>query len=90
MVFEIKEIKYLKLNKKLTIDEIVTIYTEIGYYMPYTRVRDHVNYSIYKEAVTKLIKLGIPNARWWFSNQKYLLKLRELEGYEVALMYGKV
>jgi hypothetical protein len=80
----------LKLNKKLTINEIVDIYKEVGYYMPYARVRDHVSYSVYKEAVTKLIKLGIPNARWWFSNQKYLLKLREIEEYEVALMYGKV
>jgi hypothetical protein len=80
----------LKLNKKLTINEIVEIYKEVGYYMPYQRVRDHVSYSVYKEAITKLIKLGIPNARWWFSNQKYLLKLQEVEQYEVALIYGKV
>jgi len=80
----------MKLTKKLTINEIVRIYTEVGYYMPYTRVREHVSYSVYKEAITELIKLGIPNARWWFSNQKYLLKLREIELYEVALMYGKV
>lgn len=80
----------MKLNKKLTINEIVEIYKEVGYYMPYQRVRDHVSYSVYKEAITKLIKLGIPNARWWFSNQKYLLKLQEVEQYEVALIYGKV
>jgi len=80
----------LKLNKNLTINEIVEIYKEVGYYMPYQRVRDHVSYSVYKEAITKLIKLGIPNARWWFSNQKYLLKLQEVEQYEVALIYGKV
>lgn len=80
----------MKLTKNLTLDEIVTIYKERGYYMPYQRVRDHVTYKVYKDAVTKLIKLGVPNARWWFSNQKYLLKLQEAEGYEVALMYGKV
>ena len=80
----------MKLTKNLTITEIVNIYKDIGFYMPYERVREHVNYAVYKEAVTEMVKRGIPNARKWFSHQKYLLKLREIEAYEVALMYGKV
>lgn len=75
---------------KLTVKEIVDIYNEIGFYMPYERVKNHVCYSVYKKAITEMKKQGIPNARQWFAHQKYLLKLREVEKYEVALTYGSV
>ncbi|WP_286271962.1 hypothetical protein [Thalassotalea hakodatensis] len=80
----------MKLTKNLTVNEIVSMYNEIGFYMPYERVKEHVCYSVYKEAIKEMAKQGLPNARQWFAHQKYLLKRREVEKYEVALMYGAV
>ena len=55
MIFEIEEIKNLKLTKKLNVKEIFDIYKSIGYYMPYERVKGHVHYAVYKEAVTMMV-----------------------------------
>jgi hypothetical protein len=80
----------LKFTKKTTIEQIVKRFTEVGYYLPYQRIKNHVKYSIYTEAITQLRLNGISNARDYFALQVAALKEQEKELYSMAAHYGEV
>lgn len=80
----------MKFTKETTIEQIVKRFTEVGYYLPYQRIKNHVKYSIYTEAITQLRSNGVSNARDYFTLQVAALKEQEKELYSMAANYGEV
>ena len=80
----------MKFTKETSVEQIVKRFTEVGYYLPYQRIKNHVKYSIYTEAITQLRSSGISNARDYFSLQVAALKEQEVELYSMATHYGEV
>jgi len=80
----------LKFTKETTVEQIIKRFTEVGYYLPYQRIKNHVKYSTYTEAISQLRLKGISNARDYFSLQVAALKEQEIELYSMATHYGEV
>lgn len=80
----------MKLNKENTIEELVTYFEQLGYYLPKDRVRNFIKHSTYTAVVKKLRELGVPNARDYFTNKIRALKDEEQTVYKMAAMYGEV
>ena len=80
----------MKFTKETTVEQIVKRFTEVGYYLPYQRIKHHVKYSTYTEAITQLRSSGISNARDYFALQVAALREEERELYSMAAHYGEV
>lgn len=80
----------MKLTKETTTEQIVKRFTEVGYYLPYQRIKNHVKYVTYTEAITQLRSNGISNARDYFALQVAAIKEQEKELYSMAVHYGEV
>ena len=80
----------MKFTKETTVEQIVKRFTEVGYYLPYQRIKSHVKYSIYTEAISQLRSKGVTNARDYFAIQVAALKEEEVELYLMAVNYGEV
>lgn len=80
----------MKFTKETTIEQVINRFLELGYYLPYQRIKNHVKYTTYKEAIQQLRELGVTNAREYFSLQVEVLKEQEKTVYSMAASYGEV
>jgi len=78
------------LTKEHTIEQLTSIFRGLGFYLPYARVKNHVQHDTYKKAVSTLIGEGIPNARAHFALLKEELREQEKAMYDIAKLYGRV
>jgi hypothetical protein len=71
----------MKFTKETTKEQFLIMFEELGFYIPFNRVRGCVKQVPYLEATKDARAIGMPNARDYYRAKKEELSVEESELY---------
>ncbi len=78
------------ITQETTVKALLARYLELGYYLPYGRIQNHIMYTVASEAATKARQAGLVDARSYFVRCREALKNQERDMFTMARGYGEV